>query len=129
TQPWNDVVLALFSIAAPAPVRDSPGLRLRRRSLLGRRSSRLFPLARHELRSERALCFVLVVRAASETDVRNGRSTSPRNGHDMVELDVIARLTPAPRVADERAAAAIALPNGVPHTLRDVPSVAFVDPA
>src|SRR5258706_8978298 len=56
-------------------------------------------LLAHEPRPERALRLVLVVRPAPQPDPRHRRGAAARDGLDVIELDLLARLAPVPGLA------------------------------
>jgi len=78
-------------------------------------------LALHELGPERALCRVLVVRAAAQAHPVDGSPPASRHFFDVIELQPGPRGAAVAARADERALAAIALPDGSLHMVRDVP--------
>jgi hypothetical protein len=84
--------------------------------------SRRFALAVHEISTERALGFELIVGTAAKPDVGYGRKAASRHGLDVIELDELARLAAVAGVADERAAAAVALVDGAANVGGDVAS-------
>jgi hypothetical protein len=64
---------------------------------------------------------VAVVRATTELDVRDGRLTADRVGHDMVVLEPGALGTVMTARTDERAASAVSDPDDALDLGRDVP--------
>src|SRR5512143_1859433 len=68
-------------------------------------------LLAHEARAIRAIGRVLVVRAAAQPCVRRARESSAGHGLYVIELEPRARFTAMVLVADERALAAVSLPD------------------
>jgi hypothetical protein len=66
---------------------------------------------------------VAVVRATAELDVRDGRSTADRVGHDVVVLQEGALAAAMPARTDERTAASVAAPDDAPDLGRDVSGI------
>ncbi len=78
-------------------------------------------LAAHELFAEQSFGLVLVVRTAEQPDILDGGGASLRDGHPVIELDPLPAGAAMSVGADERAAAAIALPDLSFHVGRDLP--------
>jgi len=123
----------LVGRATAAP---TPGRRLRGRGLLARCFRCLRPGLRlgctarrglspaaHELAAERALRGELVVRAAAEPQVGDGRAPSARDRLDVVVFQQLACLAALPVLAHVRALAAVAFADRALDLRRDVPAV------
>src|SRR5215831_630533 len=75
----------------------------------------------HEFLPERALGTILIVRPAPEPDAMDSRLAAARHFFDVVEFQLRARHTPPAGLAREGALPAVALPDGTPHTGRNMP--------
>ena len=71
---------------------------------------------------------VLVVRAAEQPEVLDGRPPAMRDGHDVVHFELAAFFAAVAIRADERALAAVALPDRVADGVRNVAWVGGTSP-
>src|SRR5436309_5623123 len=91
-----------------------------RRSCLRPRAPSLLSLVVHELGSECALCSIVIMGSAQESDPFHRRLAPECHRIDVIELQQGARRATLTGRAGERALTTVALPHRAPHVSRDI---------
>lgn len=77
----------------------------------------------HEFGPEQALGLVLIMHAASQSQVLERRLAAARHGADVIELEPCLLFAAMPLIANERASRAVALPDFASDLGRDMPAL------